>query len=174
MAARRGKTLITPNWLPELIKLNDYDGDWKRYIEAVFAVFYRDFIESQPKFKDLWVRCRRDPIYDGKEAGFWHCTSDGLDENHRIPDLRRCERIAWIRTVIDNYKECTVWANYRSQEKRWLIWLNEEFLVVLAERERKRDGFKYMQLITSYCTIEEHRKAKLQKERDEYYKSINS
>ena len=48
-----------------------------------------------------------------------------------------------------------------------LIWLQEEFLVVLAERTRKRDGFAYFQLVTAYWTPEEARKAKLRRERDE-------
>jgi len=162
------------DWLPSLLRLEDFDGDWERYINEVFSVFYRDFVSSQPKFQNRWVRCRRDLIR-GKEAGFWHCTSDGADEFNRIPDLRRCERIGWIRAVIEHYQEDKVdcWANDRRGEKRWLLWLNEEFLVILAERTRKRDGFRYFQLITAYCTDEENRKAKLRKERDGYYRSIN-
>jgi len=119
------------------------------------------------------VRCRTDPMFDGKQAGFWHCVSDGPDEQNRIPDMRRCEAIGWIRTVIDNAGKCDLWPNYRRGDKRWCIWVDEEFIVILGERKRRRDGFKYMQLITSYFTEEEQRKRKLRKERDLYFKSIN-
>jgi len=164
----------TPTWLPDLVHLSDYGGDWEKYINAVFAVFYRDFIESQPKLAGCWVRCRRDPMFDGKEAGFWHCVSDGPDELNRIPDMRRCEAIGWIRAVIDNVENCDFWPNYRKREKRWCIWFNETFIVILGERKRRRDGFKYMKLITSYYTEEEQRKRKLRNERDLNYKSKNS
>jgi hypothetical protein len=82
-----------PDWLPPLMCLDDCGGEWKRYVEAVFGEFYYDFIASQPQSQGLSVQCRRDPIMDGKEAGFWHCTSEGPDERRRTPDLRRCERI---------------------------------------------------------------------------------
>ncbi len=91
-----------PDWLPQLIKLENFGGDWQRYIDEVFAIFYKDFIESQPKFREMWVRCRRD-LLDGKEAGFWHCVSEGADEANRNSDLRRCERIRWVRVIIENY-----------------------------------------------------------------------
>jgi hypothetical protein len=163
-----------PDWLPDLIKLEDFDGDWNRYINKVFSIFYENFIEIQPKFQNMWIRCRRDLI-KGKEAAFWHRTSEGPDENNRTPDIKRCERISWIKAVIDHSDsfEVDCWSSRRRGEIRWLLWFNEEFLIVLGERQRKRDGFKYMQLITVYCTEEENRKNKLRKERDEFNKSKN-
>lgn len=162
-----------PEWLPRLLKLEDYNGNWKHFIDKAFSIFYRDFIQTQPLCRGLWVRCRRDYVCDGKEAGFWHCISEGSDEQNRTPDLRRCERIAWVRAVIEHSNDETVdcWTNDRSGEKRQLLWFNEEFLVVLAERTRRRDRFKYLQLITAYYTFEEHRKAKLRNERDSTYKN---
>jgi len=158
-----------PDWLPPLVRLEDHGGDWKRYINEVFAVFYRDFIQSQPQLDGRWVRCRRDPMFDGKEAGFWHCMSEGGDEANRMPDLRRCERIPWTRAVIEHARGSWVdhWTNRRGSDTRHLLWFREEFLVVLAERMRGRDGFQYLQLITTYCTTEESRKRKLRRERDE-------
>ena len=103
------------DWLPSLIRLEDYDGNWDKYINAVFAVFYRDFIETQPKFRGKWVRCRKAPVVDGKEAGFWHCVSEGPDEDRRTPDLRRCERIAWVRKIIEN-----------AQDRRIVSWVQPQ------------------------------------------------
>ena len=156
-----------PTWLPELILLSDHKNEWQRYIDAVFAVFYRDFIESQPQLDNRWVRCRRDPIYDGKEAGFWHCISGGPDENNRNPELRRCERIGWIRAVIENYKDVLIrtWKTKKKSDLRVYIWFNENYLVVLGERRR------YVQLITAFCTDRRHTIRKL---KSEYRRSINS
>lgn len=149
-------------WLPPLIRLDEYDGNWQRYIDAVFALFYRDFIETQPQFRSQWVRCRRDPIQDGKEAGFWHCVSEGYDEEHRTPDLRRCERIAWVRKVIEHANDAgvDVWEAKKGRERRIHIWLDESYLVVLGDRKR------YYQLVTAFCTDREHTKRKKRKERD--------
>jgi hypothetical protein len=163
------------DWLPDLWTLPDADGDWKTFIEEAYAIFRRDFVESQPRFEGLWVRCRRDPVdEEGKVAGFWHCTSEGAEESSRNPALRRCERIAWVRAIIENSTEpCVdVWDNERRGEMRTLLWYREKFLVVLAVRVRPRDGFRYYQLITAYDTPEEHRKRKLRQERDEYRKRL--
>ena len=158
-----------PSWLPPLILLNDYGGDWSKYVEAIYERFNEDLLTNQPKYDGKWVRCRRDPIYDGKYAGFWHCVSEGNDEANRIPDLRRCERIGWVRAVIMNAAsahEIDEWKNVRQREIRNLLWFREEYLVVLAERTRKNDGFRYVQLITAYHTPEESRKRKLRAKRD--------
>jgi len=158
-----------PAWLPELMPLEAYGGNWHDYVEAVYSAFKRDFIVSQPKFKNFWVRCRRDPLEQGKEAGFWHCISGGKDESKRTPELRRMERVSWIRAIIEHTDDTKVsfWHVTRGSDRRCCIWLNEEFIVVLTERKRKKDGFKYWQLITAYDTDQERRKNQLRRERDE-------
>ena len=164
----------TPDWLPKLLLLEDYNNRWERYLDEVFSVFYRDFIETQPQFQNKWVRCRRDLI-KGKEAAFWHCISKEPNENNRTPDIRRCERIGWVRAIIEHSLSSKVdcWPVRKKREVRKLLWFNEGYLVVLAERHRKRDDFQYMQLITTYCTEKERRKEKLRKSRDELINRIN-
>lgn len=165
---------MNPSWLPSLILMADHDHAWEAYVEAVYTIFKRDFIICQPKFDGCWVRCRRDPLYESKVAGFWHCVQEGPDEEQRIPDIRRCERIGWIKVVIDHATDPLVdtWENQRGKEKRGLLWFREDYLVVLAERIRARDNFRYFQLITAYCTNEESRKRKLRQERDRYRKRL--
>jgi len=157
----------TPAWLPDLMPLSDYGGDWGKYINAVFAVFYKDFIVSQPKFNACSVQCRRDPMYDGKEAGFWHCVSGGANEQNRIPDMRRCEAIGWIRAIIENCNDSLikVWKSKKKSDVRVYLWFNEKYLVVVGERK------KYLQLITAFNTDRDHTVRKLQRE---YERSINS
>ncbi len=156
-------------WLPVLMSLDDFGGNWSEYLEAVYVVFYRDFIKSQPKFRNCWVRCRREPLENGKEAGFWHCISGGENETERIPEIRRMERISWVRAVIEhcNDSDVTVWEVMRNTDRRICIWFREEYLIVLAERIRRRGGFRYWQLITAYDTEQENRKRQLRKKLDE-------
>jgi len=151
-----------PPWLPPLITLGDAENSWELFIGAVYAKFRHDFITSQPRYEGRWVRCRRDPIIDGKEAGFWHCASEGRDEVSRTPDLRRCERIAWVRAVLENARDPLVesWLSPRGSDRRTVLWLNEEYVVVLADRR------KTWQLITAYCTFEDHQRRKLRSARD--------
>lgn len=159
-----------PAWLPSLLLMADHDNIFPIYIEAVYDVFRRDFVDSQPKLNGKWVRHRRDPIYDGKEAGFWHCASTGDNEDDRLPDMARCERIGWIRAVIENAAEpeINIWENKRGANTNTLLWFDEDYLVILGNRTRVRDGFQYYQLLTAYCTWEESRKKKLRRERDAY------
>jgi hypothetical protein len=89
------------DWLPELIPLSDYGGDFHRYVEAVYRIFRRDFIVSQPVFGRRKCYCDARIDSDGKEVGFWHVVSEGSVESERIPALRRCERIAWPRAIIE-------------------------------------------------------------------------
>ena len=152
-----------PDWVPPLILMADHGHSWQSFVAAVYAVFRRDFIASQPRFRGKYVRCRRDPIYDGKEAAFWHCTSEGRTEDERIPDIRRCERIEWVRAIIENCldKRIDTWETDKRGDLRCYLWFNEEFLVALGNRARS------WQLITAFCTEREHNKRKLRQEREE-------
>ncbi|MDP8205338.1 MAG: hypothetical protein P9L92_01640 [Candidatus Electryonea clarkiae] len=158
--------MCDPAWLPTLYYLNDYDGDWDNFLNAVYAVFRRDFITSQPKFQGCWVRCIRNPVERNKEEGFWHCIQ-GNDAN-AVPEPPRMERIEWIRAMIENINDPNIdcWENQRGREPRWSIWFREEFLVVLVEKTRKRDGFRAFLLLTAYDTPREHTRRKLRNERD--------
>lgn len=151
-----------PDWLPEIVCLADHGGQWEAYIEAVFSIFHRDFIQMHPRLRGCPVTCRRDPVFDGKEAGFWHCVSEGKDEANRIPDLRRCERIGWIRAVIENPSapQVEMWRCRKNRGWRTYLWLNESYLIVLGDRHR------YYQLITAFCTDRGHTIRRLRAKRD--------
>jgi hypothetical protein len=149
-------------WLPPLIRLDEFGGDWKRYEAAVYEAFCRDFVKSQMTFKGLPLHLKRHPLLDGKEATFWHFTSEGSQETERVPDLRRCERICWPRQMIIRAgvdPAIKVWENERPGGRRACLWLEEEdYLVVLA----LRDG--YVLPWTAYLVLQEHRKRKLRQE----------
>jgi len=128
---------VAPIWLPELELFTDYDGDWSLYIDSLYKIFRQDFVNSKPLFRGLRLALKKHPIVDGKEATFWHMTSEGNIERDRIPDLRRCERIRWPRPVIENEQdhELKVWTEKRGSENRIHLWFEAEgYIVVLAQR----------------------------------------
>lgn len=157
-----------PLTLPALIELEQHGGDWAVYLDAVYQLFRRDFIDSKAVFRRYRIGVKRHPIEDGKEATFWHLISSGKDEASRIPDLRRCERIAWPRTIIDNSvsPKLKVWQNRRKGEDRILILHEaERFLVVLSVRRG------YVLLWTAFLVERDHRLKKLLNEYGEFKKA---
>lgn len=161
-----------PEWLPPLIRLDEFGGEWSQYIEAVYAYFRADFLDSQARYGKKAIRLKRHPLLDGKEATFWHITSEGKEEDKRVPDLRRCERIRWPRPVIENHnhKSIRCWSNTRTSagrrnERRIVLWLyDDDYVVVLADRGR------YALLWTAYYVSWAHTRRKLLREYDEYMK----
>jgi hypothetical protein len=162
--------MSSKGWLPELLKWNG--SDWPNYIEKVFGLFDEGFISSKAMFRGQEVRLRWMPVHEGKPSAFWHLVQEGKIEQDRTPDLRRCERIEWLRAIIDHSDDAAVkvWENERrgsgGVQRQVLLWLEEEdFLVVLG----KRHG--YFLLLTAYTTNREHTRRKL---RDECAASIQT
>jgi len=97
-----------PEWLPTLVYFQDYGGQWEPYCEALYKYFENDFIKSKPNFGNKVVQLKRYPLFQGKEATFWHITHEGKIENQRTPDLRRCERIRWPRPIIEHNPDAAI------------------------------------------------------------------
>lgn len=148
-------------WLPPLVLLSECGGDWSRFLEAVYAFFRQDFITSRPQWNGAPVGITRNPVEQGKEAGFWHLVSEGRTEAERTPDIRRCERIRWPRRVIEerDLGRVKCWRNRRGHEWRVVIALDDfSYVLILAPRKG------YALLWTAYCVEHEHRRVKLRKE----------
>lgn len=154
------------SWLPGLIAFSTYDGDWNAYVEAVYAVFHRDFVVSKPRFPGKRVGLKRYPDPDGKGATFWHMVSEGRVEDERLPVLARCERIAWPRPMIDMLAALITgddrvrcWRQDRGRAKRIAIALTDfSYLVVLDDRG------DYVLPWTAYPIDRQHQRDKLQRE----------
>jgi hypothetical protein len=99
-------------WLPELIvRLPEEIAD--AYVDRVYQTFTADFIDSRPKFLGVPLGLRKympngSVAPNGKEATFWHLTSEGEVEENRDPDFGRCERIGWVRAILENL-ESGIW-----------------------------------------------------------------
>lgn len=154
-------------WLPDLVLLADYGGDWDRYLNAIYEYFRQDFVVSSPVWQGNRVRLKRHPIEQGKEATFWHLISEGKTEADRLPDIRRCERIRWPRPIIEagGKGQVCCWNNRRGHESRVVIALDDfSYVVVLAPRK------DYVILWTAYWIETEHRRKKFRKEYEEAIK----
>lgn len=155
----------TPNWLPPLVLMSDYQNDWSLYLEALYQLFCKDFVTSKPIYEGRRFALKRHPVMDGKEATFWHIISEGEVENERLPNLRRCECIRWPRPIIEaaTSKGLKCWKNKRKQEERIIIALEDfSYVVVLADRG------DYILLWTAYCVEREHSRQKLRKEYEDF------
>ena len=123
--------------LPDKITLEEYGGDFSSYLEAVYAIFRRDFVDSRPVFEGTRLGLKKHPFIDGKEYTFYHFTHDGDIEKERLPNLRRLERISFPRPMIDNstHPFLKVWRNKRGTNERILIFHEDEsYLIVLEDR----------------------------------------
>lgn len=49
----------TPDWLPPLVLFNDYGGNWHAYLDAVYAFFKQDFVDSKPQFQGRRLGLKR-------------------------------------------------------------------------------------------------------------------
>ena len=154
--------------LPELIELTQFGGDFNRYLEAIYELFKRDFIDRKPVFRGMRLGLKKYPLsQDGKEATFWHMTSEGDDEDSRMPDLRRMERIQWPAPMINSstHPYLKVWENTRGSKTNILIFHDaENYLVVL------RKAKDYIIPWTAYLIEHQSRKDKLMKEYENYKK----
>jgi len=153
-------------WLPPLVLHEDYSGNWNAYLEAIYGWFKRDFIDSKAVFGGVVLGLKRLPLTDGKEVTFWHMISEGREEENRIPDFRRCERIRWPKPVIEHDADAKVkvWYNKRGREKRICLWVeHENYLVVLADRGN------YILPWTAYLVERPHQQNKLRKEYENYW-----
>jgi hypothetical protein len=157
----------SPDWLPPLVLLSDYGGDWNAYLDTLYAGFKQDFIDSKPVFQGRRLGLKRHPMTNGKEATFWHMIQEGAVEEERTPDFRRCERIRWPKPVIEHNDDPAIktWYNQRGKEERVCLWFTQEnYLVILADRG------DYILPWTAYLVEEPHRQRKLQREYEEYWR----
>ena len=156
-----------PHWLPAPILLDHY-RTWESYLEALYGVFQADFVMDAPYLHGQRVNINRRPIFDGKETTFWHIISEGGYDLDRVPAPRRCERVGWVRPVIENVNDAAIreWERVKNGERRAYLWLlPTDYLIVLTKPPR------YCQLITAYPIPQEHTKRRLLKEYEEYNKN---
>lgn len=148
-----------PEWLPDLFPVNPWGHDT---YDALYRLFRRDFIESQPVYQRhiVWFFPE---IEDGKEQIFWHLTSrNDKETGERLPDPRRSERLPWVRSTLDQAQrpEVLAWDHEEADGTiKTYVWLeNYDFVVIL---KKYPDGRR--RLITAFWVEYSNAKRKLRK-----------
>ena len=152
-----------PGWLPELILLGDFGGNWEPFEAALYSCFRKDFVINPPPGFDGKRFSIRRRMIDGREQTYWHLVSEGDVEDDRTPDLRRCERIAWPRPIILSAPGSDVrcWRNSNRGQSRIVIAIDDfSYVVILANRP------DHVLLLTAFCVEQQHRRQKFAKEFD--------
>lgn len=166
---------MSDDWLPGLMPLSDFGGDWSAYLDALHIAFEKDFVHSKPKWLNKRVGLKRHPEYDGRSATFWHMISEGEKEEDRILDFRRCERIRWPRPMMEDHDELQPedsrarliwWVEERRKETRILLSLQDfSYVMVVADRG------DYVLPWTAYLVEREHQRRKLQRRHKEFWEA---
>lgn len=144
----------TPKWLS---KIETFDGNWKEYEKKLYKLFGKTIKSRNFKLCGMPISYDKRRTINGKEEIFYHLISKQDpthqdDPSQRLPDLTRCERLGWIREIIDHIdsKEIKIMMydhTKRPRDIRTIIFVPSLNYVIIL---RKRD-FEYI-LITAYQT----------------------
>jgi hypothetical protein len=164
------EVLEMPNWLPPCFCVNPWNGDT---YEALYAIFCQDIRNYHLKYRtyEVWIFSEKD---DGKEKLFWHLTTrkqkikniprrkqkviqTQQNQVQRLPDFRRCERLPWIKPMIENPSDpkVLVW-DYEEGDRaiKTYIWLkHRDFVVIMKKYSNGR-----RRLITSFYVDKQYKK----------------
>lgn len=151
--------MANPQWLSVLFPINPWQHDT---YERLYQIFEQDFKVTQPVY-DLQAVWFFPEMEDGKEKIFWHLTSrDDKQAGERLPDLRRCERLPWVRPMLEHpdQPEVLAWDHDEGDGTiKTYVWLeNDDFVVIM---KKYPNGGR--RLITSYWLEYDHAKRKLRK-----------
>lgn len=155
-----------PNWLPNMANVSPWqNGGANDTYEMLYDIFCRDIKISKLTYNcyDVWIFSTME---DGKETLFWHLTSRKQKAQpvprrkrkfyvsseipaQRYPDLRRSERLPWIKPIIENANKIEVLAwDYQEGDGsiKTYLWLKDFDYVVIMKKypDNKR------RLITSF------------------------
>lgn len=156
--------------LPEIITLDDYHGDYVAYQNFLYNVYKRD-IKSGLIYNNLRISMRSHPRYLDKEESFYHftCKENKHGDDERLPDLRRCERLGWIKPTImtDHTNLCSFdcLKIYEKKGKTHLLNFEDRYLVVLDLRST------YILLVTAFYIEHDHTLNKKLKDYEKYKKA---
>lgn len=123
------------------------------------------------------MKVRFRPESKHKGYGFWHLISEAPDqanrnEDDRVPDLRRCERVRWVAWCIENAGKpgFSWWENQRWNETHVVIWAEAHDYAVFLAKRGTQEGIGFYLLKTAYC-LRERNIRKFTKERDAWHEA---
>ncbi len=135
-----------PEWLPEMASISPWEHDT---YERLYDEFHNAFIVGTVQLAGKTVGYDS-TIVDEKENGFWHITTKTSEDGDRLPDPRRCEKLVWLKPMIENSdkSEVLVWEEDAGKGSfKIYVWLeNYDYVAVI---KKNRNGKLY--LVTAYA-----------------------
>jgi hypothetical protein len=166
-----------PAWLPDKL---DFDGNWERFLSALYAVFTADFKSGSLWFRGcpVWYiqRVITDDNPHGYEEGFWHLVTRNefvwnpvkrCKEKQRLPDIGRACYLPWGRPTVERETapEVLVWDFEEELRQgkvvRTYLWLKDFDYLVILERQAKSRGDVFL-LITTFLVDAPGKKSNLE------------
>jgi hypothetical protein len=165
-----------PDWLPALITLESCNGNWDQYLDLIYGYFKVDWLDSRPMYEGRRLGLRKHPMVKGKESTFWHLISEGANEDDRLADFRRCERIRWVRPIIEAAglrADVLVWKQIRSGKTNIAIALQDfSYIVFLGERSSPTGD--YLLPLTAYVVASMHKRDRYRREWQKFTGTVGS
>ena len=164
-------------WLPAMAQVSPWQhGSAGDTYEMLYSIFQKGFVLTRPQYdgREVWHFRRPEDWEDGKEKLFWHLTSREVKPRPiarrmrkyaaemavkpgRYPDLRRSERLPWVRPMIENSQQPEVLAwDYKEGDGdiHTYVWLKD--LDFVAIMKKYPDGRR--RLITSFYVDQEYKR----------------
>ncbi len=161
-----------PDWLPEKANIDPWTNGTYGMLYAIFCRDIRDY-NLRYNGHDAWIFPDTE---DGKEVIFWHLTTRKVKpqkiprrkrkfypeeqadtDTKRQPDLRRCERLPWVKSLIEHPSalEVLTW-DYEEGDRtiKTYIWIKDHDFVVIM---KKYSGGK-RRLITAFYVDMEYKR----------------
>jgi len=141
----------------DLKTLDLFHGDYERYDNFLYyKIYLQQLTKPALLFNNKQVKFKKFPIECEKEQAYFHLTTKAASKDvplsNREPDLRRCERLHWIRPIIEtnHMKSCTqpcflcFEEEINGKNRINLFNKEERYLIVLEDRT------DYFLLITAF------------------------
>lgn len=92
--------------LPPIVTLEHFNGDYTKYDNYLYnEIFLKDLFTLKVTFRGKFVELKSHPLFNEREDSYFHLTCKNFDKNskNRQPDLRRSERLCWLKPSLTHY-----------------------------------------------------------------------
>lgn len=166
---RRNRIMDLPCWLPPLFNINPWSHDT---YELLYQIFHTDFIANKTQYSGTLVIVSKQKDEE-KELTFWHITTREDETCGRLPDYRRCERLPWLKPMLESYNhpDILAWENTEGDGSlKVYVWLKEYDYIAIMKKTKNGQ----LILITAYWVEYENVKRKLMKKYNTRNKEANA
>src|SRR5262245_1290201 len=129
--------MIMPSWLPPLFKVNPWDHTT---YNLLYNIFHADFVVNKTQYCKKYVNFSR-TIENGKEKTFWHLTTrEDRISKQRLTDFRRCERLPWLKPILENSDdpEILAWEYMEGNGAiKIYVWLKDHDYIAIMKKNKK-------------------------------------